>query len=127
MKTILRSKSKFRASIKPRPNLFITKVEDYSNERLESSINHCYHSDRFWLEYIDIYRDLFTDMPTAELKAKTHAVATTCLTIRYKHGVSFHRIYYALVKQVQTSKIVLSKEILNIESKWLFVDSLHDI
>jgi hypothetical protein len=104
-----------------RGNLHFTKVD------LQSAINASFAFERFWSEYLRIYNDLFSSRESAERKAKTHSIMATCMRLRYEHGCSYYTIYQALKRELSEMNFQICKQLLRLETKEHFVESLFEL
>jgi len=89
-------------------------------------ICHSYYSQKVWGNYLSIYFTLFTNQHDAERKAKTHSLAIVCMNM-YRMGSSYRNIYEFVHKLVLKGVLVISEDVLQIDSKISFIDSLSRI
>jgi len=86
-----------------------------------------YIKESFWFEYLVNYYNLFEDQQDAITKAKTYSLSKMCWWLHYEKDCSYTRIYGLLMKEIAAQSLSISVEILNIESKLLFINSLEEL
>ena len=110
-----------------RPKNFPREVKTISDDQLQQLIKYSNSTQKLWSEYLGLYTDLFSNEGDVERKAKTHALAVMCVNLRFNYGCTFHRIYSAVLKAKSNSDLELSSQILRLDNKWDFIDSLFEI
>jgi hypothetical protein len=99
--------------------------EAVSDAYIESCLVTAYRHQFFWFQYFHRYYELFVTIDEALLKARSHAIATKCNNLHVVQGCSLTRIYHVLKNTTQCGKVELSKYVLNIDSKFDFIECLE--
>lgn len=103
------------------------RLSKISSTKMELSIYYSYQSTRFWGTYLSKYTDLFLSDQETEQRARTHSLVMMCRNLRYRHGCSFKSIYLGVLKMVGETNASISTDILKLDSRWSFIDSLFEV